>query len=162
VNGEAQPLLVDVLIEDERWQEAGIEAIANDAARAALIASGLAPEKYEISLLACSDTRIASLNDAFRGKPTATNVLSWPAQAALSPEATTGEIVLLGDIALAFETCAREAAGITLRDHATHLVVHATLHLLGHDHDADTAATAMEALETKILAILGIADPYAA
>jgi probable rRNA maturation factor len=71
--------------------------------------------------------------------------------------------ILLGDIALAFETCVAEAAdkSIALADHASHLIVHGTLHLLGHDHANDATAAAMEALETRILAGLGLADPYA-
>ena len=70
---------------------------------------------------------------------------------------------LLGDIALAHETCAREAADkrIPLEAHAIHLIVHGLLHLAGHDHvESDTQAEAMEALEVKALAILGLADPY--
>jgi probable rRNA maturation factor len=77
--------------------------------------------------------------------------------------AAEGPPVMLGDIALAYETCAREAAekGVTLEAHATHLIVHGLLHLAGHDHvDSDEQAEAMEALETRILAKLGIADPY--
>ena len=72
--------------------------------------------------------------------------------------------LFLGDLALGFETCAREAeaAGIPLADHAAHLVVHGVLHLLGHDHASDAEAEAMEALETKVLASMGIANPYSA
>jgi probable rRNA maturation factor len=72
---------------------------------------------------------------------------------------------LLGDVALAYETCAREAAdkGIALDHHAAHLIVHGLLHLAGHDHEQGEAeAEAMEALETKALALMGIADPYGA
>lgn len=81
---------------------------------------------------------------------------------ALAPE---GPPELLGDVALAYETCAREAAekGISLEHHATHLIVHGLLHLAGHDHEISPAdAEAMEALETKALALMGIADPYGA
>ena len=68
----------------------------------------------------------------------------------------------LGDVALAFETCAREAQeqGKNLKAHATHLLVHGLLHLLGYDHDADDDAAEMEGLEREILASLGLADPY--
>jgi probable rRNA maturation factor len=72
---------------------------------------------------------------------------------------------MLGDIALAHETCAREAAdkGVSLENHATHLIVHGLLHLAGHDHEISSEdAEAMEALETKALALIGIADPYGA
>ncbi len=151
--------IVEAVIEDARWQALGIAALAERAARAALIAAGEAPDAFEISLLAADDARIAALNAAFRGKPAPTNVLSWPAgDAGASP----GEPAFLGDLALAYDTCLREAteATISVTDHATHLVVHGVLHLLGHDHENDAEAEAMEALETKILASLGVADPY--
>src|SRR5690606_23739315 len=93
------------------------------------------------------------------------NVLSFPMLGredllALAPE---GPPELLGDVALAHQTCAREAAekGVPLVDHAAHLIVHGLLHLAGHDHEISAAeADAMEALEIKALAICGIADPY--
>jgi probable rRNA maturation factor len=149
--------LVDLVIEDARWQDAGLEAIAERAARAAVAGTGRDPDDCEISLLACDDARIAALNGEFRGKMKATNVLSWPA--GVIPGA---ERDFLGDLAMAYETCAREAdvAGITLAGHAAHLVVHGVLHLVGRDHQNDRQADAMEALETKILAQLGIANPY--
>lgn len=160
------PEVVETVVEDPRWQAAGIEAVAERAARAALTAVARDPELHEIGLLACDDARIAVLNADFRGKATPTNVLSWPAFAAPVPEEPPGlpgeGPLFLGDIALAYETCAREAAavGIALADHAAHLVVHGTLHLLGHDHEEDDAAETMEAIESKALATMGIADPY--
>ena len=113
----------------------------------------------EISILLCDDPTIRDLNRAWRGIDKATNVLSFPAAAPLPLH----EKPLLGDIAVAFETVRREAeeAGKTLPDHLSHLVVHGFLHLVGHDHDDDANAVKMEALETRILAELGIADPYA-
>lgn len=153
--------LVGAVIEDPRWTEAGLEAIAERAARAALAAVGRDPDRHEISLLGCGDARIAELNASFLDKATPTNVLSWPAFDAEIPP-PDDEPLFLGDIALAYETCRAEAeaAGIGLADHAAHLVVHGVLHLLGHDHVADAEAEAMEALETNILASMGIPNPY--
>ena len=143
------------------WQEL--------AARAAEAAAAVAPElgnpRLAASLLFTSDDEIHALNREWRQRDTPTNVLSFPMLArgellALVPE---GPPEMLGDIALACETCTREAAekGVPLEDHAAHLIVHGLLHLAGHDHDLSPAdAEAMEALEIKALAILGIADPY--
>jgi probable rRNA maturation factor len=160
--------LVETVIEDPRWAEAGIEAVAGRAAAAALTAAGRDPELHEIGLLACDDARIAALNAEFRGKPLPTNVLSWPAFAGGAPEEPPGlpgeGPLFLGDLAIAYDTCLREAetAGVSLVDHVAHLMVHGVLHLLGHDHADDAEAEAMEDLETKILATLGVANPYSA
>mgnify|MGYP005992599593 CR=1 FL=1 len=115
--------------------------------------------------------RIADLNADFRGKPTPTNVLSWPAEE--RGAATDGDLPLavepdfdgaleLGDIAIAYDTCAREAidANKSLEDHLRHLVVHGVLHLLGYDHIRDLDATVMEALEVEILGNMGLDNPY--
>jgi probable rRNA maturation factor len=165
-------LLVETLVEDSRWDSLDLEELAERAARATLERLGLDPSAYEISLLACNDARIAELNEDFRGKPQPTNVLSWPSDE--RGAGRDGEMphlpppeppmpVGLGDVAIAFDTCAREAreAGKPLSDHATHLLVHGTLHLLGFDHERDGDAELMEGLETEILAGLGLADPYA-
>ncbi len=159
------PETVEAAIEDDRWAEAGIAALAERAARAALEAVERDPDQHEIGLLACDDARIAELNREFRGKAVPTNVLSWPAFAGTvpSPPGLPGEGPLfLGDVALGYDTCAREAGegGISLADHAAHLVVHGVLHLLGHDHAVDAEAESMESLETKVLATLGVANPY--
>lgn len=158
------PPLVDLVLDDPRWSAASLETVAEAAARATLIEVGRDPDRHEISLLACDDARIAGLNAAFRDAPRPTNVLSWPACEGEVPLPDSGGPVFLGDIALAFETCEVEAraAGLPLSAHAAHLVVHGLLHLLGHDHAEDAEAEAMEAIETKTLARLGIADPYTA
>ncbi|GGL68470.1 rRNA maturation RNase YbeY [Wenxinia marina] len=167
-------MLIDCLIEDRRWEAAGLERMADDAARRTLAHLGLDPKAWEISLLGCSDKRIAELNADFRGKPRPTNVLSWPSEerGADTPGARPSpprpdpgpEPTSLGDIAIAWETCAAEsgAAGRTLADHASHLIVHGTLHLLGYDHETDEDAALMEGLEVEILGQIGIADPYRA
>ena len=165
--------LVDTLIEDPRWEDFGLAPLAEAVARAALQELGLEPSGYEISLLACDDDRIAVLNAEFRGKPLPTNVLSWPSDERgaeedggdpdLPDEGDADFPEELGDIAIAWDTCAQEAeaAGKPLRDHVTHLVVHGTLHLLGYDHVRDGDAALMEGLEARILARLGLSDPYA-
>lgn len=153
------PPLVDMNVEDPRWDALDLEGLAERAARAAVASQGLDPAACEISLLAAGDARIAELNAAYRARTGPTNVLSWPAaEVPLAP----GEPRFLGDLALAWETCAAEAAaaGVAPADHVTHLVVHGVLHLLGHDHEDDAEAEAMEATETKVLASLGVADPY--
>ena len=173
----APSMLVDCLTEDHRWEALepdaqSLEALAETAAAATLRQLGLDPAAYEISLLGCNDTRIAELNADFRGKPQPTNVLSWPSdergaefpgKMPHAPELAAQGLTELGDIAIAYETCAAEAlqAGKSLVDHTSHLIVHGTLHLLGFDHDRDLDATLMEGLEVEILGKLGIADPYA-
>jgi probable rRNA maturation factor len=159
---------LDTIIEDDRWDATDLPALAGRAAGAALAHLGLDAARYDIALLACNDARIAELNADFRGKPQPTNVLSWPS--AERGAARDGDRPLLpgpdedelGDIAIAYDTCAREAAeaGKPLADHVTHLVVHATLHLLGFDHVRDRDATLMERTEVEILGKLGLPDPY--
>jgi len=158
--------LVDLVIEDERWAALDMGTLAETAARAALNVANVQPD-YEICIMGCNDARIAELNAEFREKPTATNVLSWPAFE-LSPESEGGQPTpppqgeSLGDIAIAYETCAREAVekGITMQAHVTHLVVHGCLHLLGYDHETDKDATLMEELEVKALVSMGVDNPY--
>ena len=163
--------LVDTIAEDERWQSFGLAPLAERAAAATLAHLGLDPAGYEISLMGCDDTRIALLNADFRGKPAPTNVLSWPSEErgaeaeGAAPDLPEGDADMpeeLGDIAIAWETCGREAAeaGKPLADHVTHLVIHAVLHLLGYDHERDGDASLMEGTEIAILAGLGLANPY--
>jgi probable rRNA maturation factor len=106
------------------------------------------------ALLFADDAALRDLNSRFRGKDTPTNVLSFP-----SGEAAPG---FLGDIAIAFETAARESAErrTAFADHVAHLVAHGLLHLVGHDHIDDADAARMERLETEILDALGVSNPY--
>ncbi|MFZ7091933.1 rRNA maturation RNase YbeY [Primorskyibacter sp. 2E233] len=158
-------MLTDTIIEDERWQAAGLEALAETAATAVLAHLDI-DEAFEIAVLGCDDARIAALNADFRDKPQPTNVLSWPSED-LSAEEPGGKPLLpemeeLGDIAIAYQTCEREAQeqGKPFQAHVTHLIVHAVLHLLGYDHISDADATLMEGIEVEILGKLGLPDPY--
>lgn len=156
-------IATDCVIEDDRWEEAGLEALAGRAVRAALTWHDIGGE---VVVLGCDDARIAALNADFRGKPRATNVLSWPSVEHVPHAPGTRpdlpDCEELGDIAIAYETCLAEAAaqGKSLADHATHLLVHATLHLLGYDHENDPDAETMELAERAILETLDISDPY--
>ncbi len=158
----ASTLDAEVVIEDDSWGEtAGIVADIERAVSALAVACprGLTVPAAATILLA-SDDRVAGLNANFRGKPQPTNVLSFPSPPSASQP---GASRYLGDIVLARETMLREASeqGISVTHHAQHLAVHGLLHLIGYDHETDTDATEMEALETAILAPLGVADPYA-
>ncbi|MBI1364466.1 MAG: rRNA maturation RNase YbeY [Alphaproteobacteria bacterium] len=146
--------------------EAGVEAIVEAAgwARALPEAETLARRVFdaarareprlagEAAILFTDDATVRDLNRRFRGKDAPTNVLSFP----------SGAAGLLGDVALAYETCAREARekGVALADHAAHLIAHGLLHLVGYDHMDDREALLMERLETAILGAVGVADPY--
>lgn len=164
---------VETTLDVDGWAALDLEGQAGRAAVATLSHLGFDPDDFEISLLGCDDARIAELNADFRGKPKATNVLSWPSEdrAPDTPGGTPeppraflpGEPIELGDIAIALETCQREAteAGRATSDHVCHLLVHGVLHLLGYDHETDEDADLMERLEVEILAKLGVADPYA-
>lgn len=145
-----------VLVEDSAWDVLGdVEALGVRAVDAAF-----GDKACTVSILLSNNAEIRRLNNQFRKKDKATNVLSFPASLTPVPP---GEMAHLGDIVLAYETVAAEAAAAnkTLADHVTHLIVHGTLHLLGHDHEDETQADQMEQRERDILASLGIADPYA-
>lgn len=157
-------MLFEIDIED--WPEGDWEALAE---RVADAAGHAAPElnnaRLLTSLLFTSDCEVHSLNREWRGRDKPTNVLSFPmlTRPQVLDLADEGPPEMLGDIALAYQTCAREAQekGVSLEHHAAHLIVHGLLHLVGHDHvDSDEQAEAMEALERLALAKLGIADPY--
>ena len=136
---------------DSAWSRAlpGVERLVRKAARAAI---GLKNRSLTVAL--ADDKRVRALNRRHAKKDKPTNVLSYP----------SGEKSFLGDVVLARQTVWREAREQkkTPADHLAHLVVHGTLHLLGHEHETSEAdAERMEALERRILATLGIADPYA-
>lgn len=158
-------MLLEIDIEAP-WDAGAWEELARNAATAAAAVAGeLANARLCASILFTSDAEVHALNREWRDKDKPTNVLSFPMleRQELLDLAADGPPEMLGDIALAHETCAREAAekGIALSHHAAHLLVHGLLHLAGHDHELSQAdAEAMEALETKALAQLGIADPY--
>ena len=159
---------VETIIEDSRWNALGLSELADAAVAAALVGAGLDPADWEVAILGCDDARIADLNRQFRGKEAATNVLSWPSRDLSPPGAGAPAIVPdpadpeLGDIAISWDRVEAEAraGGIPLHDHALHLLVHGTLHLLGYDHVDDDDATVMETLEAEALASLGVPDPY--
>lgn len=155
---------------DEEWDSSTDWArLAESAARAAIAESAFpqlaeATRPVELSVVLSSDEEIRALNAEWRGKDKPTNVLSFPQAEAddLDDAGEAGPDLLLGDIILARETCAREAEekALPLRDHAAHLLVHGTLHLLGYDHLDDETAEDMEAREVRALARLGLANPY--
>ncbi|HMR29683.1 MAG TPA: rRNA maturation RNase YbeY [Geminicoccaceae bacterium] len=152
-------------VEAGAWSErlSGLERLCE-----ATVAAVLAAEAEtlsgppEVSVLLTDDARIRELNRIWRDRDRATNVLSFPALDEDLPPAPPGEPVLLGDVVLAFETVEQEARdeGRPLSDHVAHLLVHGTLHLLGHDHEDPAEAEAMERREAGILAGLGVPDPY--
>ena len=162
---------IDVDITDDRWSSVGLERIALTATEAVLERLDIEADEVELSVLGCNDERILELNHEFREKDKATNVLSWPAEergaeiAGELPEPPEEDVfgsVELGDIAISYDTCEREAreAGKEIYNHTMHLMVHGVLHLLGFDHIREADATLMEGLETEILCKMGIADPY--
>lgn len=154
--------LVIVDVASPAWDGAGtldLEGIATQAVIAAL--AGAAVElPAEVGVRLTDDAEIRSLNREWRDRDAATNVLSFP----LDDDHAAGDgAVMLGDVVLAYETVAAEAArdGKSLSDHLTHLVVHGLLHLVGFDHEDADEAEAMETLERRILADLDVPDPYA-
>ena len=164
--------LVDVIVEDDRWLALGLDDLAHAAAKAAMAELGLPDAGFTLCLMACDDARIAALNADFRGKAVATNVLSWPSEDRAAeldgmvpdlPEpGAADDPDHLGDIAISYDTCLAEAlaAQKPMSDHVTHLFVHGLLHLLGYDHMRAADGDLMEATEAKILARLGVSDPY--
>ena len=159
-------LTLDTSIEADWPLALDPEAVAMRAAAAlARYAPELANPRLTVSLVFGSDAEMHALNREWRGQDKPTNVLSFPMleRADLLALAPAGPPELLGDIALALETCTREAAdkGISLEHHTAHLIIHGLLHLAGHDHETSPQdARAMEILEIKALALMGIADPY--
>lgn len=162
---------IAVILRDARWHEVlDAEALARRAAAAALARpevrsrrAGAEAEGWELALVLADDGLVRELNRRYRGRDAPTNVLSFADVDAEGPRAA-GMPRLLGDVVLARETVLREAADQGKRpgDHLAHLVVHGILHLLGWDHESESEAERMEALERSILDDMGIADPYLA
>jgi probable rRNA maturation factor len=164
-------ILVESDVSDDWDSKTDWPALAGEAVTAAVAASrhavlldaGVA---VEVSVKLTHDDEVKALNAGYRGKDSATNVLSFPmfeADLLSSLAGVEGGELLLGDVVLAHGVCAREAEAksVSLADHAAHLVVHGTLHLLGYDHvEGEAEAVAMEEVEREALAALGIADPY--
>jgi probable rRNA maturation factor len=149
-------LTVDIDIASAGWSaEPNVEACVQEAVAAA---AKRVPGEGEVSVLLTDDAAVRVINRDWRGFDKPTNVLSFPA-----PKQPAGPAVL-GDIAVAYETVAREAAdeGKPFFHHLAHLAVHGYLHLMGYDHRIDSEAEAMEALEREILRTLRIPDPYRA
>lgn len=164
-------MMLDIAIDaDPEWDSSSRwEALVRNAAQAAIAESAFPQLAHtgrpvELSVRLAADPQVRKLNAHWRGKDRPTNVLSFPQ---LDPEGLEeaqrpGPELMLGDLVLARGVCEREAAQkhISLEDHAAHLIVHGTLHLLGYDHHDERSANAMESLEVRALARLGIADPY--
>jgi probable rRNA maturation factor len=155
------PIAADLLIEADGWgDEAELQALVDTAvATAAAHADAEILDGSEVSVVLTDDARIRVLNARHRGIDKATNVLSFPQD----DEDADAYGPLLGDIVIARETVEREAvdAGLPFRHHLAHMVVHGFLHLVGYDHLHDDEAEEMEGLETAVLSVLGIPDPYA-
>ena len=150
--------LIDVIAEAGAW-DSGAEAAVRRAIAETAIAIGADFKDRTLAVLLTDNASIRRLNAQWRHIDKPTNVLSFPP----APNAgLAGGVKSLGDIAIGYETCAREAEaeGKPFADHLAHLAVHGFLHLLGYDHDTDAAAEQMERLERVILARLGVPDPY--
>lgn len=158
---------IDLAVEDDRWAAAfadtpaALAELVTVAVTAALAGAG-EDEAAEVSVVLTSDAAVQALNRDWRAKDAPTNVLSFAVRESATPAPPSGVAEALGDVVVAFETTAREAAEAEkqLKDHLCHLLVHGVLHLVGYDHGEDAEAEEMESLETEILAGLGIVDPY--
>ncbi|WP_296165572.1 rRNA maturation RNase YbeY [uncultured Brevundimonas sp.] len=145
--------MIEVEVDDEAWFKAVADVVAV-VERAASVALG--DTAGDVVVLLADDAHVQQINGQFRDKDRPTNVLSFSAPDSARPH--------LGDLILAYGVCAAEAAeqGKSLSDHLSHLTIHGVLHLRGHDHETDDEAEVMEAEERRLLASLGIADPYRA
>lgn len=163
-------MMLDVAIDaDGEWDSIeGWATLARAAAEAAIAESafpqlGTGTRTVEISVRLTGDDEVRALNAKWRGKDKPTNVLSFPlAEANELQVSEDGPELMLGDIVLARGVCAAEAQEkrLPIEDHAAHLMVHGTLHLLGYDHHDDAGAADMEGREVRALARIGIGDPY--
>ena len=155
---------IDVNVESDRWpaELPEVETLVHRVARAAIGAARDVPGNAELSVLLSDDACLRRLTRDYRGRDEATNVLAFENDGPAGGPMADARPALLGDVVIAFETTAREAAEQKkpLSHHVSHLLVHGVLHLLGYGHDEVTAANVMEDLERAILAGLGIPDPY--
>ncbi len=153
----------DITVEDDRWLSiGGFSKLIPSLVEASLEEVRFAPEMHAVSIALLSDAEVRSLNKAFRGKDSATNVLAFPAAPRPQAQKNRAGPVFLGDVALAYETVIDEASEQEkpVLHHAAHLVVHGVLHLAGLDHGTGADAERMEAAERLILGKFGIPDPY--
>ena len=156
--------MTEVLVVAECWQaEPGAEAAIHRAIEAAADMADADTADAELAIMLTDDGGIRTLNQNWRGIDKATNVLSFPALQPTAAARPDDAPRMLGDIAIAYQTTRREAdeERKPFEHHLSHLAVHGFLHLVGHDHETDDEAEAMEDLEREILARLGIPDPYA-
>jgi probable rRNA maturation factor len=156
--------MTEVLVVADRWrEEPDAEAVIHRAIEIAAEIADADTGDAELAVMLTDDAGIRTLNSNWRGIDKPTNVLSFPALQPTGPGGPDDAPRMLGDIAIAYETTRKEATdeGKPFDHHLSHLAVHGFLHLIGYDHENDADAEAMEALETKILAQLGIPDPYA-
>jgi probable rRNA maturation factor len=165
-DGEGDPsrTSTDISIQDRRWIAVpGLTDLIPRLVSEALDRVSLAPECHIVSIALLSDEAVGALNGTYRGKESATNVLSFPSPSTRAFAAQIDAPIFLGDVALAFETVEREALSQKkpLLHHAANLVVHGVLHLAGFDHEDDASADRMEAEERAILERFGIPDPCA-
>ena len=159
---------VDLIMEDARWKTLNLLQIANAAFKETLSQLNLRSENFICCILACNSKKIKGLNAQFRGKNNSTNVLSFPSTHEIyevrniSKFESKIDTFELGDIAIAYEICKKEAdiSKIDFEDHVYHLLIHSVLHLLGYDHKEEKNAAEMEKIEVQVLAKLGINNPY--
>jgi probable rRNA maturation factor len=158
--GHEDKTQIDVIVRSARWRKRPqAKAIVKKAVLAA--AKAVSTPRTELAIVLADDSAIRALNRDWRGKNAPTNVLSFPAAA---PGKGRPGSPYIGDIVIAYQTVAREAAteGKPFSHHLSHLAIHGFLHLLGYDHDNDRDAAKMEGVERKVLKRLAIPDPYAA
>jgi len=149
---------IEVIVRSARWRkQPRAAAIVKTAVLAA--AKAVSTPRAELAIVLCDDSAIRALNRKWRGQNAPTDVLSFPAPA---PGKNQPASPYIGDIVIAYETTAREAAaeGKPFKHHLAHLAVHGLLHLLGYDHQSDREAQKMERVERAILEQIAIPDPY--
>jgi probable rRNA maturation factor len=158
-NNMTANVITNVQFKSSQWkaQLFGVESLCQLAAAAVWQAAFESKKIFEVTIVLADDAMVQELNLRFRNLNKPTNVLSFPSGS--NEPAVYGDLSTLGDVVIAFETMKAEA-NLSLSDHLSHLIVHGCLHLLGYDHEGDEAANKMETLEIKILAGLGIKDPY--